>query len=217
MLTMPYIRDRVIVLKKETYQEHDRRYYLYGFEYGLLTAVARGAALPKSKQAGHLEPLSESEIMIAQGRTFDKLAVARLMYFPQRLDNSFLASLFMIRNIFELVIALNRPGISDNRVFYLLQELIRVCEAVRPQDHNVLTLLHQITILRFLGFLGFAPQSSRTDDSFSAMSMSDLAKIKTVDSASLQKVVAYVGALLAQTPLFEKTGPDSCGLTAGIF
>ncbi|MEK7529476.1 MAG: recombination protein O N-terminal domain-containing protein, partial [Patescibacteria group bacterium] len=61
---MPYIRDRAFVLKKEPVNEHDRRYVLYGREHGLLTAVARGTSLKTSKQAGHLEPFTEAEIMI---------------------------------------------------------------------------------------------------------------------------------------------------------
>lgn len=204
---MPYLRDRVIVLKKEPYREHDRRYFMYGREHGLLSAVARGAALPKSKQAGHLEPFSESEVMIAQGKAFDKLAVARLITFPRSVDQPLLASLFLMRNVCEMVMSLTMPGIADDRIFYLLQELITACTAVRPQDRGVLTLLHQLTILRLLGFLGFAPQTAKAGGSISRRSLSDLARLENVDAAVLEAVVAYVSALLAETPLLKK--PES--------
>ena len=74
---MSYIRDRAFVLKRQPFNEHDRKYFLYGRSYGLLIAVARGTSLARSKQAGHLEPFSQSDVMIAEGKFFDKLAVAR--------------------------------------------------------------------------------------------------------------------------------------------
>src|SRR6266567_7926085 len=81
---MPYLRDRVIVLSKEPFREQDRRYVMYGQEHGLLIAVARGASVKSSKQAGHLEPFCTSDVMIAKGSAFDKLAVAKMVDWPWR-------------------------------------------------------------------------------------------------------------------------------------
>ncbi|MFH1621388.1 MAG: recombination protein O N-terminal domain-containing protein [Patescibacteria group bacterium] len=213
---MPYIRDRVIVLKKEPYREHDRCYYMYGREYGLLTAVARGACLPKSKQAGHLEPFSESEVMIARGVAFDKLAVARLIHFPAKIDRSFLPSMFLIRGICDMLITLTRPGISDDRIFYLLIDLIRASEIATPFNRDILELLYQITLLRLLGFLGFATpiiEIVKSSDYFSlvnavaVMSLTDIAKIGSFDSRVLQIISEYVQGLLEQSPLESAPSP----------
>lgn len=74
---MPYLRDRAIVLRSEAFREHDRRLVLFGVQHGLLEAVARGASAAVSKQGGHMVPFTETDVLIAKGTIFDKLAVAR--------------------------------------------------------------------------------------------------------------------------------------------
>src|SRR5260221_1125377 len=108
---MPYLRDRVIVLKKEPYREQDRRYVMYGREHGLIVAVARGASIPRSKQAGHLEPFSEADVMIAKGVAFDKLAVAKHVGAIHELP--LLAGYVVCGAFSDLMIRLVRPGIAD--------------------------------------------------------------------------------------------------------
>ncbi len=172
---MSYLRDRVIILKQEPYREQDRRYVMYGREHGLLEAVARGAALGTSKQAGHLEPFTEAEVMLAQGSRCDKLAVA------QRLDSSLHASSliewsavtrdrllagFVVCGVFvDLVIRLTRPGIADARVFDLIHEAI-LCAAQMPQAPSPerARLLHAAATLRLLDLLGFGPIIQMVDD-----------------------------------------------------
>ena len=78
-IRMPYIRDRVIVLRSESFREHDRRIVMFGLGHGLLSAVARGASAQQAKQGGHIVPFSEAEVLIAKGAAFDKLAVATVI------------------------------------------------------------------------------------------------------------------------------------------
>jgi DNA repair protein RecO len=159
---MPYLRDRAIVLKKEPYREHDRRYYLYGREHGMLIAIARGASSKKSKQAGHLEPFSEVEVMIAKGASFDKLAVARMVDY--RLSNrangySPLLAAYAIAGAFsDLVVRLTYPGISDERLFELLKELYASLALGPPSPSPERSrLMLSAATLKLLDILGFAP------------------------------------------------------------
>lgn len=154
---MAYLRDRVIILKKEPFREQDRRYTLYGREHGLLVAVARGASLKSSKQAGHLEPFSEAEVMIAKGIAFDKLAVARSIGLARRVPAQ-LPSYIILGAFFDLVISLSRPGISDHRIFDLLTEVREVCASL-PAELSLerSRLLLAGATLKLLDLLGFAP------------------------------------------------------------
>ena len=156
---MSYLRDRVFVLKKEPFREHDRRYVMYGCEHGLLTAVARGASLLHSKQAGHLEPFSEAEVMIAHGSAFDKLAVAkRLIHSEKEVVPFNLAVLSILGAVADLVFRLSRPGIPDPRIFNLLSEarLTVLPLSTEPTPLRARLILAGFT-LKFLDLLGFAP------------------------------------------------------------
>ncbi|MBU0540212.1 recombination protein O N-terminal domain-containing protein [Patescibacteria group bacterium] len=164
---MPYIRDRAFVLKKEPVNEHDRRYVLYGRDHGLLMAVARGASLRSSKQAGHLEPFTEAEIMIAKGRVWDKLAVARNVfdngagYEPLRA----LGALSVMGAFCDLLISLTRPGICDARVFDLLKDTRRACACMEKDASSIRAgFVFSGSALKLLDLLGYAPKSDEAFD-----------------------------------------------------
>ncbi|MCC7357630.1 DNA repair protein RecO [Candidatus Uhrbacteria bacterium] len=154
---MSYLRDVVIVLKKEPFREQDRRYVMYGKEYGLLSAVARGASLRTSKQAGHLEPFTESDIMIAEGSVFDKLAVAHQINAATDCPRT-LAGLSVCGAFSDLLLNLIRPGVSDARIFLLLRELIQTVAHLSQELSSERTrLLFAAAALQLLDILGFGP------------------------------------------------------------
>lgn len=152
---MPYLRDLVFVLKKEPFREQDRRYYLYGQEYGLLVAVARGASSKKSKQAGHLEPFSVSEVMLAKGKGFDKLAVAKQVRPPRSGGLTFYT---VAGRLSDLVIALIRPGVADERIFFLLEETSECLSDLEAEPSlERARFVFSAASLKLLDLLGFAP------------------------------------------------------------
>ncbi len=153
---MPYLRDCVIILKKEPFREQDRRYVMYGKEHGLLVAMARGSSVRTSKQAGHLEPFSISDVMIAKGAAFDKLAVARLL---QPFCGTRIAAFAVCGAAADLAIRLLRPGIVDERIFDLLNDLFRMTESLpRDPSPDRAQLLFAAVTLKFLDALGYAPR-----------------------------------------------------------
>ena len=200
-----YLRDRVIVLKKDPYREHDRRYVMYGIEYGLLSAVARGASLPKSKKAGHLEPFSETEVMIAKGAAFDKLAVARRVGAIHELP---LPSLTILGAFSHLLLRLLRPGIADERIFELLKELIESVSALpsEPSADRSRFLLATAT-LKFLDILGFGPSIETEDSQLATVlkfmrgaAFADVLRM-TASREILQNASAFVEEALTEAPL----------------
>lgn len=158
---MPYLRDRVIILRKEAFRESDRRYTMYGHEHGLLMAVARGSSRHSSKQAGHLEPFTESQVMIAKGAAFDKLAVASMIEAPV-VSPGFASRIgcYAIAGAFaDVVVQFSRPGIVDERVFFLLKEVLHVLKEIpaSPSPDRARLLLSG-AILKLLDVSGFAPE-----------------------------------------------------------
>jgi len=153
---MSYIRDTAIVLKNEPFREHDAWLTLYGKENGKMIAVARGARRMDAKSLGHLEPLAEIDVMIAEGSVFDKLAVAHLIRPRLRLRNK-LEILTVAGAFADIVDALTKPGIGDPRIFGLLVELLDVSESCETISAERSRLILSGASLKLLDELGYAP------------------------------------------------------------
>ena len=165
---MSYIRDRVIILKAEPFREHDRRIVMFGRSHGLLEAVARGASRKEAKQAGHLLPMSEVEVMIAKGAMFDKLAVSKVVH-PYPGVRMRLGSLAVVGSFFDLVERLERPGIVDSDLYELLKDVLDLTGRL-PEEPTTerAKLLYSAATLKLLDRIGFAPQLVRCSLCFDA-------------------------------------------------
>lgn len=154
---MAYLRDRVFVLKNEPYREHDARVVMYGREHGKLVAVARGVRRMGAKHLGHLEPLSQADIMVALGQAFDKLAVARAVM-PRPGLREDLGAMAVLGPLAHLVESLTRPGVADPLIYNLLNEVADVWQLTdqRPSPERGRLLLAAAS-LRLLDALGEAP------------------------------------------------------------
>lgn len=120
---MPYLRDTVIVLRKEKYRERDALITMFGKELGKYVAIARGYESAKAKQFGHLEPLTVAEVMIAKGASIDTLAVAKSVRSSHRMRKS-LVSLTLSSVVASIIDELTRLQHPDAALFFLLQEIL---------------------------------------------------------------------------------------------
>ena len=76
-------KTEAVVLKQMPIGEADRVLTLFTATMGKVRAVARGVRRPKSRMAGHLEPLVHCRLMLARGRTLDVVSgVETLHGFP---------------------------------------------------------------------------------------------------------------------------------------
>lgn len=153
---MAYLRDHVVILKKEIYREQDRRYALYGRKFGLMWAVARGSLRPRSKQSGQLEPLGFAEVMIAKGRAYDHLAVATGARPQMRIRA--LGGLIVAGAFADICLSVLRPGLADSRIFLLWEELNRMLSALPAEPSPArASLLFSAANLRLLDVMGYGP------------------------------------------------------------
>jgi DNA repair protein RecO len=157
---MPYLRDRAIILRSESFREHDRRIVMFGLNHGLMEAVARGASAKQSKQGGHIVPLIEVEVLVAKGAAFDKLAVAKTVT-PRHMLRRRLGGLAFAGAFSDLFERLQRPGIVDEDLYVLLSDVLDVAEAL-PEEPSAerARLLYSAAALKLLDRIGFAPALS---------------------------------------------------------
>lgn len=153
--SMPYLRDRVFVLKNEPFREQDARIVMYGRDHGKLVAVARGYRQMGAKHLGHLEPFSQADVMIAIGQSFDKLAVARTVSIRPGLRSD-LSAMTVLGTFAHTIESLTRPGVADAAVYHLFEELGDVWQGRQPSAERARLVLAAAS-LRLLDILGEAP------------------------------------------------------------
>lgn len=160
---MAYLRDRVFVLKSEPYREHDTRIVMYGREHGKLVAVARGMRRMGAKHLGHLEPLSQADVMVAVGQSFDKLAVARAAT-PRAGLREDLGAMAVLGPLVHLIESLTRPGVADVSIYELLEEAADLWGSTErlPSPERGRLILAAAS-LRLLDALGEAPDFEAID------------------------------------------------------
>jgi DNA repair protein RecO (recombination protein O) len=61
-------RTEAVVLRRQDLGEADRLLSVFTPDYGKLRLVAKGVRRPRSRKAGHLEPLTRTSLLIARGR-----------------------------------------------------------------------------------------------------------------------------------------------------
>lgn len=155
---MPYLRDTVIILNKETYRERDALITMFGYELGKYTAIARGYEAATARQRGHLEPLTIAEVMIAKGASIDTLAVAKAVCSNHKLRTS-LASLTLSSVVAHIINELTRQQSPEPEVFLLLKELIE-----NPIEEETMIhpdrgrFVYTAIVLKILDKIGFIPR-----------------------------------------------------------
>ena len=155
-MTTPRIyKTEAIVLRQRKLGEAGKIVTLYTPNYGKLDAVAKGVRRPKSRLGGHLEVLTHTAVMLAQGRNLDTVTQAQTVesFAGLRAD---LHRLSRALYAAELVDRFSPEGAESYPVFQLLLATLRRLATARNVDTVVRYLEMQL-----LGVAGFQPQLAR--------------------------------------------------------
>lgn len=125
-------RTEAVVLRRHDLGEADRLVSVYTPEHGKLRLVAKGVRRPRSRKAGHLEPLTHTSLMIARGRELDIITQAEAIETFPMLQND-LARLAQATYAVELVDRFTL-GEGDSRLLYrlLVETLGRLNQGREP-------------------------------------------------------------------------------------
>ena len=155
MATPRIYKTEAVVLRQRKLGEAGKIITLYTPNYGKLDAVAKGVRRPKSRLGGHLEVLTHTAVMLAQGRNLDTVTQAQTVesFAPLRAD---LHRLSRALYAAELVDRFSPEGAESYHVFQLLLATLRRLSTAR----NVDTVLRYLE-MRLLSLSGFQPQLGR--------------------------------------------------------
>lgn len=146
-----------IVLRRRDVNERDRLYSIYTPQLGRVDALAKSARKIQSKLTGAMESFGVVDLLIARGRSIDRLAGAELTeWFPGIYLDA--ARLECAQGALSLTENLTRPGIRDERIFTLLASYFRGLNTTEPVPFREFAL----RLLTFLGFISMQDAAKGT-------------------------------------------------------
>ncbi|MEE9324158.1 MAG: DNA repair protein RecO [Dehalococcoidia bacterium] len=145
-------KTEAIILKQTPLGEADKILILYTPHLGKLRTVAKGIRRPKSRLAGHLEPLTHSTLMLAQGRNLDVISQCDTLESFIALKSDLWRTTCAIYAA-ELVDSFTLEHEENNVLYDLLLETLRWLETGHRQE-----LVLRFFEVRLLQHLGYQPQ-----------------------------------------------------------
>lgn len=121
---MAVVRTRAIVLRHTTDREHDRILTVLTPQAGQLRLRARGTKKSVSKLGGSLEPMTEVDVNIADGRTIGLVTGSVILDRFDRLRSD-AVGLTMAQWFMELVEAMTKPGQASAELYGLTARGLR--------------------------------------------------------------------------------------------
>jgi len=142
-------KTEAIVLRQRKLGEADKIITLYTPNYGKLEAVAKGVRRPKSRLAGHLEVLTYTSAMLAQGRNLDVVTQAQAVEVFASLRED-LHRLSRALYTAELVDRFSPEGAESYHIFQLLLATLR--RLAEGAGADVVVRYFEMQLLHLAGF-----------------------------------------------------------------
>jgi len=146
------LRVQAIVLRHSDWGEADRLLWLFTLEMGKLNSLAKGVRRLRSRKAGHLEPFSLVNLLVARGRDMWIVTQAEMVenYLPLR-EN--LVRIGYAAYVVELLDRFTYEEGENRPLFYLLRDTLARVNAMETP-----ALAVRYYELRLLDLVGFRPQ-----------------------------------------------------------
>ncbi len=145
-------RAQGVVLRHVEVGEADRILTIYTLEYGKVQAIAKGIRKLRSRKAGHLEPFSRVELMLAKGRSLEVIsqAEAQCTYDNLRADLRLIA---YGAYVIELLDRFTYEEGENRPLYNLLVDTLTRLDGGSPAQ----TAVHYYEV-HLMDLLGFKPQ-----------------------------------------------------------
>ncbi|MFH1225883.1 MAG: DNA repair protein RecO [bacterium] len=152
---MSYYQTKGLTLKRRDSGEDDRLFIIYTKNFGKVEVLAKGGKKIKSKLVAHLEPFLLSEVLVARGINYDKLAGSHSLH---RFNNIWQDTLkiSLADCCLELVDVLTKPAQPDREIYELLAKTLHLLDQLKNKP--ALINLTKIFSWQLLSHLGYQPE-----------------------------------------------------------
>lgn len=145
-----------IVLKRRDMGEADRLLTVFARDRGKLTLLAKGVRRQASRKAGHLEPFTCTDLLIAKGKSLDLITQAETIVAHRRLREDLWRNSWAYY-VAELVDAFTQEADPNAALFDLLSETLDRLD----DDSTSPVLIVRYYELHVLALVGYQPQLFR--------------------------------------------------------
>lgn len=151
------------ILRKKPIGEAGRLYSIYTKDYGKIEAVASSSSKITSKLAGDLEPFNFCQLMIANGRSFERIAGAKINQSFLNLKTDW-DSLTLVWALSEGLEGLTFNHLAEPKIYYLLKEALSYLESPAYREEKIF-IITQFFWHTFL-LLGHRPRIDCSKEEF---------------------------------------------------
>ncbi len=146
------LRTEAVVLRHSNWGEADRLLWLFTREAGKIRAIAKGARKLRSRKAGHLEPFTRVNLLLARGREMWIITQAETVeaYLPLRQD---LLRLSLASYVLETLDRFTYEEGENIPLYNLLADTLSRLEL--KLDSGLVLRYYEV---RLLDLLGYRPQ-----------------------------------------------------------
>jgi DNA repair protein RecO (recombination protein O) len=142
-------RTEAVVLRRQDLAETDRLVTLFTPGQGKLRAVAKGVRRPGSRKAGHLEPFSRADLLLARGRELDVITQAEAVSLYPHLRED----LLRLGQAAALVELIDRFAVEQESHPALYRLLVDMLEALDGgQEPGAVLRYSQLRLLELVGY-----------------------------------------------------------------
>lgn len=152
-----YLRDEAIILAVRPYREADAWVSCWTKYHGKHEAFAAGLRKIHAKQRGHMQPFARVEIMLAEGKQFERLVVGRMTEFHAAYIRAHSSWLQIASSLARLCDTIATPEVAgDTTIFDLFLEVHRLAAFYQqPFSPARSRLLEALFLDRLAGDLGY--------------------------------------------------------------
>lgn len=146
---------KAIILDRKPFKESDTKVSVFCLDRGRLELVARGTKKISSKMAGHLEPVSLSNIMVVRGKQYDYVgsAINENAFLNIKNDYNKIDIVGQAIGVFRKLV---KEGERDERLFRLLSDFLEIINDLRFTNYEL--RLFNFFVLKLISELGHKPE-----------------------------------------------------------
>lgn len=147
------VRVEAVILRHSDWGEADRLVWLFSLQLGKLRASAKGARKLRSRKAGHIEPLTQTSLLLARGREMPIITQAETInaFLPLHED---LSGMTYGSYVAELLDRFTFDEEFSPPLYHLLVDTLERLVSM-PQQRDLVARYFE---LRLLDIVGFRPQ-----------------------------------------------------------
>jgi DNA repair protein RecO (recombination protein O) len=145
-------RVEAIVLRHADWGEADRLLWLFTRELGKVKVIAKGVRKPRSRKAGHLEPFTRTELVLAQGRDFPIVTQAEAIDAYLEIH----ADLVRVAYALYVIELIDRFTYEEGENFALFRLLSDTLKRINQEAESTFAVRYYE--IRLLDLVGFRPQ-----------------------------------------------------------